>query len=71
MNYVYLIMGGEGYGRVLGVVASKEHATKLVNSNAAINYDINPKSDPLDFDGALMRYGWADKTWWQKETVYG
>jgi hypothetical protein len=73
MKYVYLIMSGEGYGRVLAVCEEKGTATLYVNMHAAVNLgmDIN-KADcpPLDFDGALMRYGWADKVWWQKEVVY-
>jgi hypothetical protein len=73
MKYVYLIMSGEGYGRVLAVCEEKGVATLYVNMHAAVNLgmDIN-KTDcpPLDFDGALMRYGWADKVWWQKEVVY-
>ena len=73
MKYVYLIMSGEGYGRVLAVCEDKGQATLYVNMNAKINWgiDIN-RADcpPLDFDGALMRYGWADKCWWQKEILY-
>jgi hypothetical protein len=73
MKFVYLIMSGEGYGRVLAVCEDKGTATLDVNTHAAVNLgiDIN-KADcpPLDFDGALMRYGWADKVWWQKEVVY-
>lgn len=73
MKFVYLIMSGEGYGRVLTVCEDKGQATLYVNMHAAVNLgmDIN-KADclPLDFDGSLMRYGWADKCWWQKEVVY-
>ena len=28
------------------------------------------KSVYLVMSGALMRYGWADKCWWQKEVLY-
>lgn len=70
MKYVYLIMGGEGYGRVLMVCEDKGQATILVNTNARCNYDIDPNKEPLDFDGGLMRYGWADRCWWQKEVLY-
>ena len=70
MKYVYLIMSGEGYGRVLGVFANECDATAQVNLNARCVWEINPKTEPLDFDGALMRYGWADRIWWQKEVLY-
>jgi hypothetical protein len=70
MKYVYLVMSGEGYGRVLAVCESEHTATVYVNTNARINWDIDPNKEPLDFSGALMRYGWADKCWWQKEVVY-
>lgn len=73
MKYVYLIMSGEGYGRVLAVCEDKAQATLYVNMHAAVNLgmDIN-RADcpPLDFDGTMKRYGWADKTWWQKEVVF-
>lgn len=71
-KYIYLIMSGEGYGRVLGAVTTKEHATVLVNTNAAINYNINIKEKnclPLDYNGEGSKYGWKDCTWWQEEAV--
>lgn len=70
MKFVYLVMSGEGYGKVLGVFANEIDATIQVNINAEVVHGINLKTEPLDFDGALMRYGWADKIWWQKEVVY-
>ena len=73
-KYVYLIMSGKGDGRVLGVVASEAHATMLVNTNAAVNYNTNikhPNCPPLDYNGEGKRYGWRDCTWWQKEEVMG
>lgn len=70
MKYVYLIMSGEGYGRVLAVCESEQTATIYVNTNARLNWGIDPNKEPLDYSGALMRYGWADKCWWQKEIVY-
>jgi len=70
MKYVYLIMSGEGYGRPLAVCQSQKTATNHVNLNAQAVHGINPKTEPLDFDGALMRYGWADRVWWQKEVLY-
>ena len=70
MRYVYIVMSGEGYGRVLGVFANELDAILAVHNNARVNWGINPKTEPLDFDGSLMRYGWADRCWWQKEVVY-
>lgn len=57
-------------GRILAVTTNEKYATYLVNENARIVHDINPTTDPTDFDGALMRYGWADIVWWQKEVLY-
>ena len=71
-KYIYLIMSGEGYGRVLGAVTTPERATVLVNTNAAINYgrDITKANcPPLDYNGEGKRYGWKDCTWWQEEAV--
>jgi hypothetical protein len=73
MKFVYLVMCGEGYGRVIRVVTRESTATLMVNMYAVSNYDIDVcRADcpPLDFDGALMRYGWADRVWWQKEVLY-
>ena len=73
MNAVYIVMSGEGYGRIIAVCKDKQQATLYVNMNARINWDIDVcRADcpPLDFDGALMRYGWADTCWWQTEMVY-
>lgn len=72
MKEVYIILGGEGDGRVLGVVSTKERATLLVNMNAVINYDIDinkANCPPLDYNGEGKRYGWKNVTWWQKEEV--
>ena len=71
MKYVYLVMSGEKHGKVLGVYSNENDATIQVNINAQSVWGINPKIEHLDFDGALMRYGWADRVWWQKEVVYG
>ena len=70
MKFVYLIMSGEGDGRVLGVCATEFTATNLVRNNARVVHGIDPDREPLDFTGALMRYGWADRIWWQKEVLY-
>lgn len=70
MKFVYLIMSGEGDGRVLGVYANEKDATIQVNLNARCVWGINPNTEPLDFLGALSRYGWADRIWWQKEVLY-
>jgi hypothetical protein len=70
MKFVYLIMRGEGYGRVIGVFKNEIDATIQVHLNAETVWGIDPDKEPLDFDGALMRYGWADRVWWQKEVLY-
>lgn len=70
MKFVYLVMSGEGYGKVLGVFSNEIDATLQVDISAKIVHGIDSKRAPLDFDGALMRYGWADKIWWQKEVLY-
>ena len=72
MKEVYLIMSGEGYGRVLGVVSTPSQATLMVNMNAAINYNIDvckANCPPLDYNGEGKKYGWKDCTWWQKAEV--
>ena len=70
MKFVYLIMSGEGNGRVLGVCSTEFTATNLVHNNARVVHGIDPDREPLDFSGALARYGWADRIWWQKEVLY-
>ncbi len=70
MKFVYLVMSGKDYGKVIGVFANEFDATIQVNLNAQTVHGINPKTEPLDFTGALMRYGWADRVWWQKEVLY-
>jgi hypothetical protein len=55
---------------VLGVCSTEFTATNLVNNNARVVHGINPDKEPLDFTGALSRYGWADRVWWQKEVLY-
>ena len=70
MKFVYLVMSGEGNGRVLGVFANKIDATHQVNIDAKVIHGIDPKIEPLDGSGALSRYGWADRIWWQEEVLY-
>ena len=70
MKFVYLIMSGVSNGRVVGVCSTETTATNLVHINARVVHNINPNKEPLDFDGALTRYGWADRIWWQKEVLY-
>lgn len=70
MKFVYLIMRGEGYGQVVGVFEKEVDATIQVNLYAETRWGIDPKTDPLDFTGAVGRYGWADQIWWQKEVLY-
>lgn len=73
MKFVYIVMSGEGNGKIVSVFSEKETATLAVDIYALNHFGIdinNINHAPLDFDGALMRYGWADKIWWQKEVVY-
>lgn len=70
MRFVYLVMRGQGHGEVIGVFANEFDATCQVNINAQTVWGIDPLTEPLDFTGALTRYGWADKVWWQKEVLY-
>lgn len=74
MEFVYIVMSGENNGRIICVFKEKGIATLAVDLYALNHFGIditNINHTPLDFDGALMRYGWADKVWWQKEVVYG
>ena len=68
MNTVYIVMM-EGR-KIQRVFRSKLEATRLVNTIAEQKYGITPKDTPLDFDGALMTYGWADIVWWTREVLY-
>lgn len=68
MNTVYIVMT-EGR-KIQRVFRSKLEATRLVNIIAEQKYGITPKDTPLDFDGALMTYGWADVVWWTREVLY-
>jgi hypothetical protein len=69
MKSVYIVCSGAD-NLILGVYASEIDATIQVNLNARTVHGIDPRTEPLDFDGALMRYGWADRVWWQKEVVF-
>ena len=68
MNTVYIVMT-EGR-KIKRVFRDKNSATILVNTIAKQKYSITPKDTPLDFDGALMTYGWADTVWWTREVLY-
>lgn len=70
MKFVYLIMSGEGNGKVVGVCSTETTATNLVHTKARVVHNINPNKELPDFDGTLARYGWADLIWWQKEVLY-
>lgn len=67
MNTVYIVMT-EGR-KIQRVFRDKNSATLMVNT-IALRCGITPENTPLDFDGALMRYGWADRVWWQMEVMY-
>lgn len=68
MNTVYIVMT-EGR-KIKRVFRDKNSATILVNAIAKQKYSITPKNTPLDFDGTLMTYGWADTVWWTREVLY-
>ena len=67
MEFIYIVMK-ENY--IVGVFRKEYDATAQVNIIAEQTYGVNPATDPTDFEGALMRYGWADLVWWQKEVLY-
>jgi hypothetical protein len=56
--------------KIKRVFRDKFSATILVDTIAEQKYGITPKNTPLDFDGALMAYGWADRVWWTMEVLY-
>lgn len=68
MNSVYIVMI-EGR-KIQRVFRNKNSATVMVNTIAKQKYGITPKDTPLDFDGSLMTYGWADTVWWTREVLY-
>lgn len=68
MNTVYIVMTRDR--KIQRVFRSKLEATRLVNTIAEQKYGITPKGTPLDFDGSLMTYGWADIVWWTREVLY-
>lgn len=68
MNSVYIVMiKGR---RIIRVFRDKNSATILVNTIAEQKYGITPKNTPLDFEGSLATYGWADTVWWTREVLY-
>jgi hypothetical protein len=67
MDFVYIVMTKKDGVRM--VVKNKTDATRKVDMIAFRELGL-PALEPIDFDGSLMRYGWADKCWWQREVVY-
>lgn len=65
---VYIVMT-EGR-KIQQVFSDKCSAMIKVRQEALRRYGITPDNTPLDFDGSLMTYGWADKVWWTRELVY-
>jgi hypothetical protein len=55
--------------KIKRVFRDKNSATIMVNA-IALRYGITPENTPLDFDGALTTYGWADTVWWTREVLY-
>lgn len=71
MKYVYLIYEFLDDINSLRMVCSNETlATTKVNLIAEQEWKINSDRIPPDYDGSLMRYGWGDAIWWQKEVLY-
>lgn len=66
MDYVYLVWDTSG----LRMVCKNEvDATLKVNAIASDECGFSPNT-PLDYSGAIFRYGWIDVAWWTKELVY-
>lgn len=66
MDYVYLVWDLNG----LRMVCKNEiDATFKVNSIAYGEWEIDD-SIPLDYSGAICRYGWTNASWWTKEIIY-
>lgn len=68
MQTVYIVMTEDK--KIQRVFRDKNDATILVNTIAKQRYGITPTGTPLDFNGALTTYGWADFVWWTREVVY-
>ena len=66
MDYVYLVWDNNGLRRVC---KNKIDATLQVNSIASDEYGFSLDT-PLDYSGAIFRYGWIDAAWWTKELIY-
>lgn len=66
MDYVYLVWDTSG----LRMVCKNEiDATLKVNSIASDECGFSLDT-PLDYSGALCRFGWIDVAWWTKELIY-
>ena len=68
MKTVYLVYD-ENHGLRM-VCGNKTLADIKVRAIAEREYGITEKNTPLDYDGALSRYGWDSAVWWQREVVY-
>lgn len=53
------------------VCGNRALATFKVREIAELEYGFNVDEEPLDYSGALSRYGWDGVAYWQKEIVYG
>lgn len=67
MDYVYLVWDTSGLRMVC---KNKIDATLKVNSIASDEYGFSLDDTPLDYSGAIFRYGWIDAAWWTKELIY-
>ena len=68
MKSVYLV-----YDECRGlqmVCGNETLATIKVREIAQRDYGLNVDRTPLDYSGALMRYGWDGVAWWERMVVY-
>lgn len=68
MKSVYLVCD-ECHGLQM-VCGNETLATIKVREIAKRDYDLDVDRTPLDYSGALMRYGWDGVAWWSREVVY-
>ena len=68
MKSVYLVYD-ERHGLQM-VCGNETLATIKVREIAQRDYDLDVDRTPLDYSGAVMRYGWDGIAWWDREIVY-
>ena len=68
MKTVYLVYD-ECHGLQM-VCGNETLATIKVREIAQQVYDLDVDRAPLDYSGAVSRYGWDGVAWWDREIVY-